>query len=107
MAARISNDVERLYLDKFGKGPLNTTTFMNGDVITTLLRGVFTPAERSMIEGNQADSVLATRVQWQRATDAMFRAAIGEATGRRVVAAISGFDLAHDLASEVFVLAPD
>ena len=106
-AARISDDVERLYLDKFGKGPLNTKTFVNGDVITTLLSEVFTPAEQAMIERDQADSVLATRMHWQRATDPMFRSAIAEATGRHVLAAISGFDPAHDLASEVFVLAAD
>jgi hypothetical protein len=35
-----------------------------------------------MIERDQADSVLATRMHWQRATDAMFRSAIAEATGR-------------------------
>lgn len=106
-AARISDDVERLYLDKFGRGPLHTETFFNGDVVTTLLREVFTPAEKTMIDSGKADSVLATRMQWQSATDELFRSAVAEATGRRVLAAISGFDAAHDLATEVFVLLPE
>ena len=106
LATRISDDVARLYLDTFGKGPLHTETFINGDVVTTLLREVFTSAERSMIDEGQSDAVMATRTQWQNATDGRFRSAVAEATGRPVLAAISGFDAQHDLASEVFVLAP-
>jgi uncharacterized protein YbcI len=107
MATRISDDLTRLYLDTFGKGPLHAETFVNGDVVTTLLREVFTLAEKSMVDDGQADSVLATRTQWQSATDERFRSAVAEATGRSVLAAISGFDAVHDLASEVFVLAPE
>ena len=46
-------------------------------------------------------------MQWQSATDHMFRSAVGEAMGRGVVAAVSGFDAVHDMATEVFVLAPE
>jgi uncharacterized protein YbcI len=106
-ALAISGAVERLYLDKFGKGPMHTETFIDGDVITTLLRDVFTPVEKALINDGRSDSVLANRMQWQSATDGLFRAAVAEATGRGVLAAISGFDAAHDLASEVFVLAPE
>jgi uncharacterized protein YbcI len=105
--AKISAAVERLYLDKYGKGPLHTETFINGDVITTLMRDVFTPVEKAMVEDGRNDSVLVNRMQWQSATDGMFRSAVGEATGRGVLAAVSGFDAVHDLATEVFVLAPE
>jgi uncharacterized protein YbcI len=106
-AARISNDVERLYLDKFGRGPLHTETFFNGDVVTTLLREVLTPAEKTLIDNGKVDSVRATRMQWQSATDELFRSVVAETTGRRVLAAVSGFDAAHDLATKVFVLLPE
>lgn len=99
--------MERLYLDRYGKGPLHTETFVNGDVVTTLLRDVFTPVEKAMIASGRHDSVLVNRMQWQSATDALFREAVAEVTGRDVVAAISGFDAVHDLATEVFVLAPE
>lgn len=99
--------MERLYLDRYGKGPLHTETFVNGDVITTLLRDVFTPVEKAMVDDGRQDSVLVNRMQWQSATDAMFRKAVAAATGRSVLAAISGFDAVHDLATEVFVLAPE
>ncbi len=106
-ASAVSDAVERLYLDRYGKGPLHTETFVNGDVVTTLLRDVFTPVEKAMIASGRHDSVLVNRMQWQSATDALFREAVAEVTGRDVVAAISGFDAVHDLATEVFVLAPE
>lgn len=93
-----------MYLDRFGKGPMHTVTFVNGVVITTLLRDVFTPAERAMVDAGRADSVMNTRVQWQIATNEMFRDAVADAAGRRVISVMSGFDVGNDLASEVFVL---
>lgn len=106
VSVRVSDAVARLYLDRFGKGPLHTSTFVTEEVITTVMRQVFTHAEKSMISDGNSDSVLITRVQWQSATNDLFRAAVAEVTGRTVTAAISGFDTENDLASEVFVLKP-
>ena len=106
ITSAVSARVERLYLDRYGKGPLHTETFVNGDVLTTLMRDVFTPAEKAMVDDGRHDSVLVTRMQWQNATDSLFREAVAEATGRGVLAAVSGLDPVHDLATVVFVLAP-
>ena len=103
---RISEDIARLYLETFGKGPMRVETYLNQDVVTTVLHEVFTVAEKLMVEEGKLDSVLSTRMHWQRVTDARFRACIGAATGRHVIAAVSGFDPVHDFASEVFVLEP-
>lgn len=101
---RISAAVARLYLDTFGKGPLHAVTFINGDVVTTVLHEVFTGAELAMVAGGRADSVLTTRVLWQHATDAAFKDVIKAVTGRRVLTVVSGFELQDDVATEVFVL---
>jgi len=105
-AAAVSEAVSRLFLDKFGKGPVHAETFVNGDVVTTLMRDVFTVAERTMIADGKAENVLTTRMLWQAATDDMFKAAVAEVTGRRVLTVISGFELKDEVATEVFVLAP-
>ena len=103
----ISDAVSRLYLDKFGKGPLHSQTFVNGDVVTTVMRDVFTVAEQALIGDGRSDSVLATRMLWQHATDAAFKAAIEAVTGRPVLTVVSGYELADGVATEVFVLAPE
>lgn len=106
LEAAVSDAVSRLYLDKFGKGPLHAETFVNGDVITTVMRDVFTAAEQALVDGGHSDSVLNTRMLWQQATDEAFKAAIGQATGRRVLTVVSGYEVADNVATEVFVLAP-
>ena len=102
----ISSEVVRIYLDSFGKGPLRSDTYLNGHVITTLLREVFTPAEKLLAGDGKAETVLATRIQWQRLTAPEFKARVEVLTGRIVKTTISGFDIDNDFATEVFVLEP-
>jgi len=106
LAIRVSDAISRLYLDRFGKGPLQAETVICDDLVVTLLREVSTPAERAMIEAGKQDSVLTTRILWQHSTDLLFRAGVAHVTGREVLVSISGFEIEHDMASEVFVLAP-
>ena len=105
-AAAVSEAVSRLFLEKFGKGPLHIDTYVNGDVMTTLMSDVLNAGERVMIADGRQVSVLTTRMLWQRATEAMFKEAVGAATGREVLAVISGLELNKEMGSEVFVLAP-
>ena len=104
--AAISQAVVRLYLDKFGKGPMQVSTRVDTDTATTVMREVFTGAEHALITAGRADSVLTTRMLWQRATEADFKARIGEAAGRAVLTVVSGFAIDDDVATEVFLLAP-
>ena len=106
LAEAVSDAVSRLYLDKFGKGPLHAETFVNGDVISTVMRDVFTAAEHALVDGGHSDSVLNLRMLWQQATNEAFKAAIGQVTGRRVLTVAGGFEPTDDVATEVFVLAP-
>ncbi|MEP6955030.1 MAG: hypothetical protein ABI950_13305, partial [Solirubrobacteraceae bacterium] len=63
-------------------------------------------AERALIGGGRADGVLTTRVLWQRATEQDFKTKVSEACGRTVLTVVSGFAIDDDVATEVFVLAP-
>lgn len=106
LAMRVSDMISRLYLDRFGKGPLQAETVICGDLVVTLLREVSTPAERAMVKAGKQDSVRTTRMLWQHSTDLLLKAGVTRVTGREVLVAISGYELEHDMASEVFMLAP-
>ena len=106
MERAISESVARVYLDTFGKGPVDVTTHCHEDMAVTVLKQILTPAERSMIAADKSDSVLLTRVEWQRSTDHLFREAVSGVSGREVLTAISGFELDQEMAVEVFLLAP-
>lgn len=103
----ISEAVSRLYLDKFGKGPLHASTHCHGDIAVTLLRDILTPAEKALVGAGKSESVMVTRMAWQNATDHMFKSTVEEATGRSVLTAISGFEVKQELATEYFVFAPE
>jgi uncharacterized protein YbcI len=100
----ISDAVARLYLDKFGKGPLHTETCISGDVITTVMHDIFNPVEHELIAAGKEESVLANRMLWQRATDDAFKALIGSVVDRRVLTVISGFEVNDEVAVEVFLM---
>jgi uncharacterized protein YbcI len=102
----VSDAVSRVYLDTFGKGPVRADTIITDDLIVTVLRDIFTVSEQMLIDGGEQDSVMATRALWQRETEGRFRDVVAGATGREIAAAISGFEIAHALATEVFVLVP-
>jgi uncharacterized protein YbcI len=103
----ISAAVTRLYLDTFGKGPLFVQTLCHEDMAITLLRDVLTPGEETLIGAGKSASVMTTRMEWQRVTQTRFKSSVGEAAGRPVTAAISGFEVDDGLATEVFLFAPD
>jgi uncharacterized protein YbcI len=73
----------------------------------TLLRDVLTPGEHTLVGAGKSDSVLTTRMEWQRATQSQFKSRVAKAAGRPVLAAISGFEVDDALATEVFLFAPE
>ena len=89
----ISEAVTRLYLDTFGKGPMSVETHCHKDMAITLLRDVLTPGEHTLVGAGNSESVMTTRMQWQRATQQRFKSSIGEAAGRPVLSAVSGFEV--------------
>ena len=75
--------------------------------MVTVLRAILTPGEKMMVEDGRWESVLLSRILWQDATDEAFRESVARLVKRPVLTAISGFELRNDMATEVFVLAPE
>lgn len=87
-----------------GRGPQSATTFYHGNVVVSLMSGVLTHAERILNEINQGRAVNQMRHLFQETMEADFKEAVERLTGRKVVAFISGNNLAPDIAAEVFIL---
>jgi uncharacterized protein YbcI len=103
----ISRAMVRLYKEQFGRGPESVSTHYSGpDVIVSILGNSLTPVERSMRDMGEQQRLRDIRVMFQHATEAQFRAAVEQITGRRVIGFMSGIDVAHDISSEVFTLEP-
>lgn len=103
----ISRRVVRLYKESYGRGPTKARTYWDDDVITVVVRGGFTPDERTLREAGRGEAVLEHRVQFHEAVRLRFRHEVEHLTGRAVIGVMSGVQVEEpEMAAQVFVLEP-
>jgi uncharacterized protein YbcI len=76
------------------------------DTLLCLLSESLTPVERSMLQMGERQRLRDIRMLFQYATEMKFRAAVEEATGRKVRGFMSGIDVDQDISCEIFTLEP-
>ena len=103
----LSNAISRLHKQFIGRGPTNSRTTIDGDLVVCLLEGGFTRAEQTLTDNDKQELVVAGRVGLQEAMRQAMIAAVQEITGRHVRSFMSANDLEHNLQTEVFVLASE
>src|SRR5579884_18949 len=68
----VSNAIARLHKHFVGRGPTNTRTTIDGDLVVCLLEGGYTRAEQTLTDHDRADLVTAARAGLQESMrDAM------------------------------------
>jgi uncharacterized protein YbcI len=105
-SSSISNAITRLHREHYGRGATTTRTIIQRNYVVCFLDDIYTPVERTLIEAGRPEQVRETRNLFQDAMSPKFRAAVEEATGRRVIAFMSQVCFDPDMAAEVFVLEP-
>jgi uncharacterized protein YbcI len=103
----ISNALSRLHKEFVGRGPTNSRTTIDGDLVVVLLEGGYTRAEQTLAANDNADLVAAGRLGLQDAMREAMIGAVEQTIGRRVHSFMSANDLLRNLQVEVFVLAPE
>jgi uncharacterized protein YbcI len=103
----ISNAISRLHKDFVGRGPTNSRTTIDGNLVVCLLEGGYTRAEQTLTANDKSDVVHAGRLGLQDAMRQAMIAAVEQTTGRRVHSFMSANDLEQGLQVEVFVLTPE
>ena len=103
----ISNAVSRLHKEFIGRGPTNSRTTIDGNLVVCLLEGGYTRAEQTLTANDKGDLVAAGRLGLQDAMRKAMIAAVEQTMGRRVQSFMSANDLEQNLQVEVFVLAPE
>jgi uncharacterized protein YbcI len=106
IVATISRRLVHLLKEYYGKGPTRAKTHYFGDVVLVLLRGGFTKVEETLLQEGYGDAVIEQRMRFQDAMRPRFNEVIEDATGREVVAFMSGSHQDPDILSELFILAP-
>ena len=103
----LSNAISRLHKQFIGRGPRNSRTTIDGDLVVCLLEGGFTVAEQTLSDNDKQELVVASRVGLQDAMRQAMVAAVQEITGRRVRSFMSANDFEHNFQTEIFVLWPE
>jgi uncharacterized protein YbcI len=104
LLAAISNLVVKVYADHIGRGPTKARAYLNEDIVICVMEDTMTKAERTLVESGHEEAVLEVRAVLQESMREALTTGIEGLTGHRVIAFISGSNLAPDLASELFVL---
>lgn len=102
----ISDGIVGLLKEFYGRGPTQAKTYYHDDLVVCLLRGGFTPVERTLLDGGRGHAVIEQRMAFQEVMRERFTAVIEHATGRPVIGFMSGNQQKPDMLCEVFVLSP-
>jgi uncharacterized protein YbcI len=97
-----------IYKEQFGRGPRHAHTHYTGaNAVTCFLEGTLTPLEHALAQAGEDQRLRDIRLFFQYSAEDTFRTAVEAATGRKVVAFISGIDTKTDISLETFVLEPE
>jgi uncharacterized protein YbcI len=102
--AAITRELVRIHTAAIGRGPRKSYSFHSGDTLVTVMLGVLTRAEQTLVSYDEGESVLAMRRLSQRAMSEEMKAAVARLTGHKVLAFMSDNHLDPDMAVQVFVL---
>ncbi len=93
-----------LYKEYLGRGPTDARTYIQDDIVVSLLSDTLTKAEQTLAEKQEPGSVSEMRRQFQSAIKTRASEIVSEAMGTEVVAFLSDHSVYPDYAIEVFVL---
>jgi uncharacterized protein YbcI len=102
----ISRALVAIFKEATGRGPAQALTYINENVILTLLRDTMTTAERTLMEEDQDQAVRSLRRLFQGVVRDQAIEVVERLTGHKVLAFLSDHAVDPDYAIEVFVLEP-
>jgi uncharacterized protein YbcI len=102
----VANAVNRIHRESYGRGATTARTALDRNYLTVYLEDIYTPAERTLIDGGRAEQVKETRQAFQMTMAQQFIGAAEEITGRKVIAFMSQVHFNPDMAAEIFVFEP-
>lgn len=106
IATRISEEILAVHEESYGVGAQQITTDVLEELVVVMIEVELTPAERTLLDAGHDRAVKDTREAFQAAIGATFSAIVERATGRRVNAFVSHFNVDPLFAVEMFRLDP-
>jgi uncharacterized protein YbcI len=103
----IADATARHYKEQFGRGPVRCTAHFAGrDAVVIVLDGTMSPAETRLVQDGETEPVRSFRTLQQHGVQGPLRETVEALAGRSIVQAITGIDVASDVATEFFAFEP-
>ena len=102
----ISDGLVALLKEYYGRGPTETKSYYQEDLVVCVLRGGFSRVEQTLLDNGRGHAVIQQRMEFQEVMRDRFTSVVERATGRPVIGFMSGNQHDPDLMCEVFILAP-
>jgi len=106
-AVEISKALTRNHREHFGRGAGSVKTVISKGFVATFLEDIYTPGEKTLIEGGRSDVVREGRLAFQSIMEDTYIKIVEDATGRTVHAFMSQNHITPDIAAELFMLEPE
>jgi uncharacterized protein YbcI len=108
LEAEISDAIIRFEKEYMGRGPTETRSYLVDDMVLVRLRGVLTPAEQQLVQGNNAERgrtlVKQMRTELIENARTLLEAVVSGITGRRVLGLHTDISTARGERMILFVL---
>ena len=102
----VSRALAALFKDATGRGPTHTRTYIEDNLVVTVLHDTMTQSERTLKEDHREGAVRDLRRMFQGTLKDGAVEAVEKLTGRKVLAFLSDHAVDPDYAVEAFVLEP-
>jgi uncharacterized protein YbcI len=103
--AAVSNVIVSIFAECYGRGPTKAKTYTFDNYLVTVLEGILTTVERTLVDRGEEDLVRNVRLTFQQATADRFTSEVAAITGREVVGFHSQVTFHPAMGFEIFVLA--
>src|SRR4051794_2109366 len=105
LLSAISNSIAALRREHYGRGPTKAKTYIVDDMIIVVMRDSgYSAIEKTMIDNDEAERVVAMREDFQRVMARRYSDTIEMLTGRNVVAFLNRAHLEPDVSMKVFIV---
>jgi uncharacterized protein YbcI len=106
LLAEVSTALVQLHRRSYGRGPTRAKSIVSGDVLTTVLRDIYTTVEKTLVEHRKGELVRRVRSTFQQAMRDEFVDTVERVVGRKVISVANGVDVRRAIAFETFVFEP-
>jgi uncharacterized protein YbcI len=104
--SEISNAMVALHRKHFGRGAGAAKSYVLDGMAVCILRDVFTPVEKTLMEAGKFEHVRRARLLHQVALEAEYTEPVEALTGRKVEAFVSSIHVDPDVVVQTFLLEP-